>query len=320
MNSKKGGLSMARKNESGISYFPMNTDHHQNSKIKLLINDCGPVAYMVFQFMCSEGYNKDGYFFDASDEDTLTLFASDICKIPLDTVNKIISCCIKRKLFDGEMYTRFQILTSKRMQSNYLEAVKRRTTGTSILDKFNLIKDGESSSEIHNVNKSEGNVDRSIQNVAETSKNVDSGTQNRIDKIREEKKREEKTKSVDVIPPPELLKDLLQFLNKHVQKYYPKELHRQQEELNKWCQKHNVTASTDFTKDPDLDKKFNDECQRVFNKHIHTAMILDIEDCFNHYAKTDFVIKGEAITNWNAVMIGWMKRKTEFENKKAKAK
>ena len=33
MNSKKGGLSMARKNESGISYFPMNTDHHQNSKI-----------------------------------------------------------------------------------------------------------------------------------------------------------------------------------------------------------------------------------------------------------------------------------------------
>jgi len=174
---------MARKNESGISYFPMNTDHHQNSKIKLLINDCGPVAYMVFQFMCSEGYNKDGYFFDASDEDTLTLFASDICKIPLSTLNQIISCCIKRKLFDGEMYNRFQILTSKRMQSNYLEAVKRRTTGTSILDKFNLIKDGESSSEIHNVNKSEGNVDRSIQNVAKTPEIVDSGTQNRIDKI-----------------------------------------------------------------------------------------------------------------------------------------
>lgn len=173
---------MARKPEAGVSYYPLNTDHPQHPKIKLLINDTGATGYMVYQFILAEGYRKEGYFFNASDPDTLTLFALDVCKQSVEAVNAIIEACLRRKLFDRDLYEKHKILTSHRMQSNYLEATKRRKEPGRIRRSFVISMDHAKHGEIINDDTSPENVRNNSENVNMNIENVDRGTQSKVNK------------------------------------------------------------------------------------------------------------------------------------------
>ncbi|MEG2117341.1 MAG: DUF4373 domain-containing protein, partial [Clostridia bacterium] len=43
-----------------------------------------------------------------------------------NVVSEIVKCCIKRKLFDEKMFENFNILTSKGIQTWYLNSTERR--------------------------------------------------------------------------------------------------------------------------------------------------------------------------------------------------
>lgn len=115
---------MARKSEPGIRYFPLDSNHVSNNKIKLLVNEFDSHGYWIYQCILSEAYSKKGYYVDFSDPDVLILFASDVCKKPVSLVKDVIAGCVRRGLFESAIFDTYKVLTSDRIQINYLEAKK----------------------------------------------------------------------------------------------------------------------------------------------------------------------------------------------------
>ncbi|HTE27065.1 DUF4373 domain-containing protein [Flavitalea sp.] len=127
---------MARKAEPGIDFYRLDCAHIRNKKIRLLFNDHGADGYWIWQCILSSAYEGKGYYFDLNDEDSLELFAADVCKKELTLVMEVIKCCVKRGLFDSKVFGKSNILTSEMMQDNYLFATSERRKKGTIIDFF----------------------------------------------------------------------------------------------------------------------------------------------------------------------------------------
>lgn len=124
---------MARKAEPGISYYQMKVNHISNSKLKLLFNEFKADGYWIWSCLLGRIYEDKGYYFDVTDKDELELFATDVCKMKVSVVDEVIAGCVRRSLFDKGVFDMFGVLTSDRIQLNYLEATnERRRKGTKI--------------------------------------------------------------------------------------------------------------------------------------------------------------------------------------------
>lgn len=163
-------LTMARKAEPGISYFPMNTDMPGNNKIKLIISEFQAKAWAVLVPLFCKIYREKGYYIDWEDEDMRLLFAQDECKCDLSFVNEVVARCIKRGVFDTAVFTAFGVLTSDRIQENYLEA-KKRQKSVDLIDEFLLIEES--------VYKLFDNVNIIELNVDTITKKVNTSTQSK---------------------------------------------------------------------------------------------------------------------------------------------
>ncbi|MCZ2397099.1 MAG: DUF4373 domain-containing protein, partial [Chitinophagales bacterium] len=127
---------MARKSETGIEYFPMNSDIVHNPKIKLVVAEFGSkLTWAVLLPLYCKIYREKGYWIDWYDEDSKLLFAQDECKVELTAMNELVAGCIRRSLFDKRVYEMFGVLTSDRIQENYLIA-KRRNKRADLIDEF----------------------------------------------------------------------------------------------------------------------------------------------------------------------------------------
>lgn len=177
---------MARKAEPGIAYFPMNTDIIGHNKVKLIISDFGAKAWAVLIPLWCKIYREKGYWIDWEDEDMRLLFAQDECKCDLSFVNEVVARCLKRGLFDQAVFDGFGVLTSDRIQENYLEA-KKRQKKVEMIAEF-LVLD-ESVYTLHdNVYIIELNVDI-------ISKNVNTSTQSKSKRRIKEKEEGDSAKA-----------------------------------------------------------------------------------------------------------------------------
>jgi hypothetical protein len=305
---------MARKQEIGIDYFPLNTTITNHPKIKLLINDVGPVGFWVLNCIWCEAYRLKGYYFDARDEDELILFASDTCKQQLEVVLAVINACVKRKIFNKEIYDKHGILTSRRMQTNYLEATSRRKDPPQIRPDLYL----QSVEKNVGVNIIDENVDRNTKNVDMNDENVDSGTQSKLNKSRVNEIKLNESKGENETIPPELFKKLSAWIRqpKYIQKFYPQESVRFENDLIKWQEANDITKDL-IEKDPEANRRNNEQIKILFKRHMGYDMTAQIEDCYTHYQARNFMIDGQPINNWTSVLSGWMKRRGNFQRSKA---
>lgn len=115
---------MARTPKTGLDYFSHDVNMASDRKIKLLKAKNGLVGYAVYLRLLEEAYRESGYYLECSEEFDL-LFASDN-NIDIDVYINIVNDCINYKLFDSDLYDKFKILTSKRMQKNFFDATTRR--------------------------------------------------------------------------------------------------------------------------------------------------------------------------------------------------
>jgi hypothetical protein len=130
-----------RKETRGIFYYPMEVDHNTNKKIRLLFNDQNADGYWIWSCIVSQAYAKEGYFLKALEEDIDHLSAV-ICSKPPELILQVIESCLKRRLFDKEIFEKFSVLTSDRMQINYVRGTsdRRRKGGKIYFDeRFFLI-------------------------------------------------------------------------------------------------------------------------------------------------------------------------------------
>jgi hypothetical protein len=145
----------------GIKYYSMDTNHLRDTAIKLLFNEFDADGYWVWKCLLSAAYEEYGYYVPVSDKDWLTLFASDVCKKRVSLVEEVISGCVRRGLFEKAVYDAFGILTSRRMQENYLDATERRKDERILFTEL-LLVDPDVYKNVRIVSITTGNVNISL--------------------------------------------------------------------------------------------------------------------------------------------------------------
>lgn len=131
---------MARAGKVGIDYFSHDTDVMSDNKIRFIKAKHGLLGYAVFFRLLENIYSENGYFVKV-DEKFNILFA-DENKIELNVYILILNDCIDEGLFNKEMYSKHKILTSKRIQVNYIAATERRKS-VDIIKEYLLINVNE---------------------------------------------------------------------------------------------------------------------------------------------------------------------------------
>lgn len=113
---------MARPVKKGLDYFPLDTV--LDTKFELIEAEFGLKGFAVVIKLFQKIYGENGYYCEWTDEVAL-LFSH---KLGGDSVvSEIVKACVKRGIFDKEIYEKYSVLTSKGIQARYFEAVKRRS-------------------------------------------------------------------------------------------------------------------------------------------------------------------------------------------------
>lgn len=129
---------MGRPPKEGLDYFLL--DCALDDKFRLIEAEFGLTGFAVVVKLLQSIYGGNGYYREWTEEVAL-LFASD-CKAGGSVVSEIVSASIKRGIFDGETFEKYQVLTSRGIQKRYLEAVKRRKVLT-IINQYLLVNVGQ---------------------------------------------------------------------------------------------------------------------------------------------------------------------------------
>ena len=114
---------MARPIKQGLDYFSLDTDFDADPKIEYLEALHGLSGLSIFIKLCARIY-RNGYFLQWDKRDTL-IFSKKI-NVDINTVNAVINSCIDEGLFSKKIFDEFGLLTSKRIQKQYIRGTERR--------------------------------------------------------------------------------------------------------------------------------------------------------------------------------------------------
>lgn len=187
---------MSRNNKTGLDYFSHDTDMSNDIKLKFIKAKHGLIGYAVYNKLLEEIYRDNGYYLEINDR-YIILF-SDENKIEVDVCKDIINDCINEKLFNINLYNVYSILTSRRIQENYLKGSERRKSIT-LISEYLLIVPGEILKENHNVSILLINVNINKDNVNANKINANISTQSKVKETETQSKQKKKVKETEII-------------------------------------------------------------------------------------------------------------------------
>lgn len=114
---------MGRGGIAAIPYFPF--DVSQNDSVDLLEAEFGLKGFAVYVHLLQHIYGGKGYYV-FWEKDVALLFARKYC-VGVDVVSEIVQACIRRGIFDDDLFDSYRVLTSRDIQECYFYSVKRRT-------------------------------------------------------------------------------------------------------------------------------------------------------------------------------------------------
>lgn len=168
---------MARPQKEGVDYFPV--DCQFSDSVKFIGAEFGLIGYGCLVRMWQKIYGGKGYY-TRWDDDVALMFAQEN-KVGVNVVKEVISACIRRGIFDRDMFDRYGILTSEGIQERYAEATERRVS-QKIEGRYLLIA---MPSNWVNVDNNPINVDNNLENVDENSQSkVNNNKLNNINTIK----------------------------------------------------------------------------------------------------------------------------------------
>jgi hypothetical protein len=142
---------MGRKVKMGLDYFPVDVDLFSDIKIRKLIRRQGGKAVAVYALLLCFIY-KNGYYIGGDEE--LPFIISETLGFDEAYIQEVINSCFSLGLFDGEIYSRYNVITSAGIQSRYREIssqIKRKAR----IDEYNLLDNIGVSSEVSVVSSEE---------------------------------------------------------------------------------------------------------------------------------------------------------------------
>lgn len=158
---------MARKLKQGLSYFPLDVDIFEDDKLQLVSAEHGWEAeYVAIRLLCL--IYKNGYYYKFTEAEAILLAKRIGGTLKGTRILEIVDALVERNFFDKDKYSEYEILTSKGIQTRYIDAVGRRLS-VQMLSEYivsgindDILKD--------NVNINSINDDRSTQIKVNKSK------------------------------------------------------------------------------------------------------------------------------------------------------
>lgn len=159
----------------GIPYFPLECIFDDN--MKLLEAEFGLVGVGIMIKIHQRIYGELGYYCKWNDEVALLFGRKECMTLPGDNVvSEVIKAALNRGIFDKGLYKKFGILTSAKIQDNYLKATKRRKN-SEVKKEYLLLS----------VPKMQENADINEENADKFEENVSKNKQSRVEESRANK-------------------------------------------------------------------------------------------------------------------------------------
>ncbi len=117
---------MARSGKRGITYFSMDVDIFSDRKLRRVRHAHGAGAMaVVLRVLCCV-YGENGYFAEAGDD----LYFDIADELGLDEayVRGVLKSCVEVDFFDAALFGAHGVLTSRRIQRNYMDATRKRSS------------------------------------------------------------------------------------------------------------------------------------------------------------------------------------------------
>ena len=180
---------LVRRLKQGIDYYPLDCYFIDDIKVRKILHTNGAGAIAVLIDLLGNIYRDEGYYMKWDDD--ICFLVADKVGTSEASVQEIVRRAVHVDFFDGKLFEKYQILTSRGIQGRFVEATKRRKE-TEIYREFNLINDIEKEKHIRlitdedsdekndDVNINSKNVYRNKENVDINSKNVYKEQQSKV--------------------------------------------------------------------------------------------------------------------------------------------
>lgn len=131
---------MSRPLKTGLTYYNIDTNIFQNRKIKRLIRNFNSKGYLIYSYLITEIYRDKGYFLEW-DQDVI-FDVSEALNENETLIKEVVSYCCSVGLFNKELLTSENVLTTKNIQEFWLKVSKKaKRKYCDIEVKFSLIEE-----------------------------------------------------------------------------------------------------------------------------------------------------------------------------------
>lgn len=113
--------------KEGIGYFSLDTDFfHSDKKVKIIKGEFGAKGVIILLYTLCAIYSDKGYYMEWENDDCY-LMSDDLgCDCSPNLIGEVINRCVKRGIFNEEVFNAFGILTSHGIQIRFLKAAAKR--------------------------------------------------------------------------------------------------------------------------------------------------------------------------------------------------
>jgi predicted MPP superfamily phosphohydrolase len=115
---------LAKLFKKGLDYFSHDTGMCEDYKMKLLIAKYKANGYAIYNHILELSYKENGFYFKKTDDNIILI--GFLFSIDTSQVNEVIDYMLEKGLFSKELYEKYSILTSERMQINYIAGCEQR--------------------------------------------------------------------------------------------------------------------------------------------------------------------------------------------------
>ena len=199
---------MARPNKVGLEYFSL--DVKMDDEVELIKAQHGIKGFGILITMFQTIYADKGYYRTWNKRNQL-LFSNKVSD-DVNSITTIIDDCINWDIFDKVMYENYNILTSRRIQKQYIGATYKRTE-VEIIEEYLLIKKNNRENITYITVSDNGNLDTT--NVSD-SKSTQSIRIKDKDKNKDKNKEHCPAEKKQDIP----YKEIVKYLNKKIDSRY----------------------------------------------------------------------------------------------------
>lgn len=117
---------MARPDKQGIDYHPLDIALDQDDKLGMIIAEYGFKGELLFIKLLGWIYSN-GYYREWNEESQLKfLNRYHYCGFDMNFLDEVVNRMLKWGLFDRDIYSQYLLLTSRRIQSTWSDATRKR--------------------------------------------------------------------------------------------------------------------------------------------------------------------------------------------------